>query len=120
MAFGQDQGGGLLDPPIVQGEGYADWASMSGMHPQNSLVGGNAGSPGYGTGQRQVALASPGQNNAATLASGSPARANWSEVFNLKGNPIGWVLIASILYLGLMHIHVKADASGGFGIGKGK
>jgi hypothetical protein len=118
MAFGQGQGGGLQDPPAVQGLGAFDWTSMSGMSPGHTLVGGSAGRPGYEAGQRQVFVADPGQAAANTLASGSPARANWSEVFNLKGNPIGWVLIASILYLGLMHIHVRGGVSGGFSGGR--
>lgn len=120
MAFGQGQGGGLQDPPAVQGVGLGDWAQMAGMDPAHPLVGGSAGSPGYGGGQRQVFVADSSMASQAAVASGSPMRANWSEIFNLKGNPIGWVLIASILYLGLMHIHAKAGVSAGFSGGRGK
>jgi hypothetical protein len=116
--FGQGQGGGLMDPPAVQGLGLGDWEQMTGMSPGHALVGGSAGAPGYGGGQRQVFVADNAVASQAALASGSPARANWTEIFNLKGNPIGWVLIASILYLGLMHIHVKGGVSGGFSGGR--
>lgn len=119
-ATGQLQGGGVFSWPDVPELGYETWADMSGMSPGHPLVGGAAGSPGYGGGQRQVAVAAPATASQANLAAGSPARANWSEIFNLKGNPVGWVLIASILYLGLMHIHVRAGVSGGFSGGKGR
>jgi hypothetical protein len=118
MAFGQLQGGGLMDPPAVQGLGVGDWTQMTGMNPAHPLVGGTAGRPGYETGQRQVFVADSSMASQAAVASGSPMRANWTEIFNLKGNPIGWVLIAAILYLGLMHIHVRAGASGAIGAGK--
>jgi hypothetical protein len=114
------QGGGLLVSPNVATLGVADWSAMSSMSPAHPLVGGSAGRPGYGSGQRQVVVSDPSQAQMSTVASGAPARSNWSEIFNLKGNPIGWVLIASILYLGLMHIHVNAGVTGGFSGGKGK
>ena len=114
MAFGLGQQGGLQDPPLLTDVGYQDWTSLGGMDPAHPLVGGTAGQPGYGAGQRQVAVGDPAAASHATLAAGSPARAHWAELFNLKGNPIGWVLIAAILYLGLMHIHVRAGVAGGF------
>lgn len=118
MAEGLGQGGAVFEWPVVTSAGYEDWAGMSGIDPGHALVGGSAGSPGYGAGQRQVAVASPDPTGG--VAAGSPMRANWTEAFNLKGNPISWVLIFAVLYLGLMHIHVKAGASGGFGFGKGR
>jgi hypothetical protein len=120
MAGGQMQSGGLLVSPSVATLGVADWAGMSSMQPGHPLVGGSAGRPGYEGGQRQVVVSDPSQAAMSSLAGGAPARGNWSEIFNLKGNPIGWVLIASILYLGLMHIHVNAGVSGGFAGGRGK
>jgi hypothetical protein len=116
MATGQMQGGGVESYPLVPEAGYEDWASMSGISPAHALVGGQAGNPGYEGGQRQVAIAAPDPMSG--VASGSPARKGPLELFNLKGNPIGWVLIAAVLFLGLMHIHVNAGASGGFGVGK--
>lgn len=115
---GLGQGGGVFAPPTVEGVGYDDWATMSGMQPAHPLIGGSPGSPGYGGGQRQVAVADPATAGLAQVAAGSPARANWTELFNLKGNPIGWVAIAAILYLGLMHLHVRAGVSGGFSGGR--
>jgi hypothetical protein len=106
-------GGGVMDSPLVGGVGYADWATMSGMSPASPLVGGQAGQPGYGAGQRQVAVGEAPVTLAS--ASGSPAAANWRELFNLKGNPIGWVCLAAIAYLGLTHLSIRQNLS----IGKG-
>src|SRR5581483_104756 len=112
MATGQLQGGGVFAWPDVPETGFEQWAEMSGMSPGHPLVGGSAGQPGYGGGQRQVAVAAP--DPTAGVASGAPARAHWSELMNLKGNPIGWVLMVALGYLALTHIHVKAGASVGY------
>jgi hypothetical protein len=115
MATGLGQDAGAFTWPDVPDVGYQDWAQLTGMQPAHPLVGGNAGTPGYGGGQRSVAVADPSQAAVSQVAAGSPARASWAELFNLKGNPIGWVLIAAIAYLGLAHIHVNAGVSGGLG-----
>jgi hypothetical protein len=96
--------------------GYEDWAGMSGMQPAHPLVGGSAGSPGYGGGQRSVALAAPDPTQA--VQSGAPVAAHWSQLFNLKGNPIGWVALASIFYLGISSIHLSAGANVGGRLGR--
>jgi hypothetical protein len=120
MAYGLGQDAGVFSWPDVPDVGYQDWSEMSGMSPAHPLVGGSSGAPGYGSAAtRQVMLTDPGQAAVAQVAAGSPARANWTELGNLKGNPIGWVLIAAIAYLGLMHVHVNAGASAGFSGGKG-
>lgn len=101
-------GGGVMAPPPVGGLGYADWATMTGMSPGSPLVGGQAGQPGYEAGQRQVAI---GESPVLLgPAAGSPASANWRELFNLRGNPIGWVCLAAIAYLGLTHLSIRANA----------
>lgn len=118
MATGQLQGGGLFAWPDLPQNGPNEWAQMTGMDPAHPLVGGTSGRPGYGsTATRRVAIADSTQQ-LGDIASGSPARAHFSELANLKGNPIGWVLIIAVLYLGVMHIHVRAGASGGLGVGK--
>jgi len=113
MAGGQLQGGGVFSWPDVPELGYETWAEMSGMAPAHPLVGGFAGRPAYGQGQRQVAVAQP--DPTAGVSAGAPPRSHWSELFNLKGNPIGWVLILLIGYLGLTHLHVRAGAAAGWG-----
>lgn len=116
MAFGLADTVGVMDRPVTDsGVGYADWATMSGVSPAHPLVGGSAGQPGYGsTATRTVAVAAPqSQSPQATSA-----RSHWSELFNFRGNPTGWVLVAAVLYLGLMHVHVRAGGSAGFGKGR--
>lgn len=108
IGLGQDAG--VFAPPAVEDAGYQDWASMTGIAPGHPLVGGRAGQPGYEAGQRQVAVADPAQAAIAQVAAGSPARANWTELGNLSGNPVGWVLLAAIAYLAMTHIHVRAGA----------
>lgn len=113
MATGQGQSGGVFSWPDVPALGPATWAEMSGMHPGHALVGGQI--PGLDVAGRGVAIAAqPGTQGAAT---GSPAAANWRELFNVHGNPMPWVLIAAVLYLGLMHVHVRAGADAGVGRG---
>ena len=110
MATGLGQDAGVFAPPPVEDVGYQDWASLTGMQPGHPLVGGTAGSPGYGGGQRQVAVADSSQAAMGQVAVGSPATQNWTQLFNLRGNPIGWVLIAALAYLALGHLHVRAGA----------
>jgi len=109
MATGQLQSGGVFAWPDAPGLGYSTWASMSGVHPDSPLVGGRAGEHGYAgtlvTGQsRRVALASPD----AAAASDAPMKAHYSELWNLKSNPVGWVLVAAVIYLGLAHVSLNA------------
>jgi hypothetical protein len=113
QAFGQADVGGVMDYPLVPDAGLESWAQMSSMQPGHPLVGGSAGAPGYGGGQRQVVVGAPAPTQ--PVASGSPTASHWSELFNFKGNPIGWVAIAAVLFLGLMHIHVRGGADVGVG-----
>lgn len=108
MAYGLADTAGVFALPSNPTLGYESWAEMTTMNPAHPLVGGTAGEPGYGRLSRQVAIATPVPMQAA--ASGAPAAKNWRELFNLKGNPIGWVLIAALLYLALMHLHLRAGA----------
>ncbi len=113
---GVGQSGGVFEWPAVPELGYDTWAEMSGMQPGHPLVGGVAGTPGYGGGQRQVAIAQA--NPTAGVASGAPARSHWSELFNFKGNPIGWVLLMALGYYALNHIHFRASVGAKAGVRK--
>lgn len=114
MAFGTGSDvAGVFSYPLVADAGYADWATMSGASPAHPLVGGSAGAVGYGGGQRSVALAAP--DPTAAVQGGAPTAAHWSQLFNLRGNPTGWVLLLAILYLGLSSIHLSAGVSGRLG-----
>lgn len=119
MATGQGQSGGVFGWPDVPDLGPETWASMSGVSPASPLVGGRG--DGYGgvlvTGnERHVAVGSPA---AAGGAGAPPVRAHFSEILNLSGNPIGWVLIAAIIYLGLAHVSLHGSFSGRAGKARG-
>ncbi|MGI8412660.1 MAG: hypothetical protein ACR2QA_09235 [Solirubrobacteraceae bacterium] len=120
MATGQGQSGGVFGWPDLPELGQESWAQTSSMHPYNPLVGGRAGSIGGQGGvnvtgnERRVAIASP-----ASAATGGPVRGHYSELLNLKGNPIGWVLIAAIVYLGLAHISLHGSITGKAGKARG-
>lgn len=117
MATGQGQSGGVFALPD-QDHGYETWASMSGVHPSNPLVGGRGATGGVDPDYhlRNVALGAPDVAGNA----GAPMKAHYSEILNLKGNPVGWVLIAAIIYLGLAHISLHGrvgKTSAGFASG---
>lgn len=105
MAFGMSGSstGGVMGFPSVPGEGQDQWAQLSGASPANPLVGGYAGGAGYGTGQRKIAT-SP--NPTAAIASGNPSFSHWSQLFDLKNNPIGWVLLLLLGYVAMTHLQI--------------
>jgi hypothetical protein len=102
MAIGQGQGGGLFAMPDVPSLGPQTWAQMSGVHPDSPLVGGR-GAPGGGIDPdykyRRVALASPDQ-----MPIGQ--RQHFSELLNFRGSPMPWLLLATLAYLGIVHLHI--------------
>jgi hypothetical protein len=106
MAIGLDTSGngGVMSVPQVPGLGDDQWAQMSGMSPAHPLIGGYAGSAGYGTGQRRISTI---PNQGAAIASGNPSYQHWSQLFNLKNNPIGWVLILILAYYAMHHFGPK-------------
>jgi hypothetical protein len=110
MGIGLDTSatGGVMSVPQVPGLGDDQWAAMSGMHPGHPLVGGYAGSPGFGTTRARVASI---PNQPAAIASGNPSYQHWSQLFNLKNNPIGWVLILLLAYLAMHHFSGSASVS---------
>lgn len=114
MAYGLSDVAGVFSLPPDTELGYDTWAQMSGMSPGHALVGGYAGGAGYGVNGRQVALA---QANPTLAASGgAPPAAHYSQLFNLKGNPIGWVLVGLLLYyaLNFVHFHGSVAAAAGY------
>lgn len=114
MAYGLGQGP-MFSVPDVGSLGAQTWAGMSGVHPSSPLVGGR-GAPSGGVDAdfhfSRTSIAGAGDASVGA-ATGAPMSANWREIFNLQGNPVGWVMIAAIIYLGLAH--VTLHGSGSFG-----
>lgn len=113
MAMGQNQRGGLAAMPDLPELGPATWSELSGMDPGHPLVGGRGpyGNVDADYHLRQVAIA---HGRPQPMPGAEAVQASWRELGDLKHNPLPWVLIAAVLYLGLFHVHV----SGGVGFGR--
>src|SRR5438270_103472 len=98
-----------MSQPDVPDVGLGQWAAVSGMHPDDPLVGGRGGMVG---GTRRVARAAPDQT---ALPGAENIQGHYSQLLNFKGSPMPWLLLAAIAYLGLVHLHVAGGASVGLG-----
>ena len=106
MALGIGQGNWSFSSPDFP-NGANDYAATAGAPETNPYVVGPAingfadTTGGGGNGAVHVNTgANPGANPAGTAA-------HWSNVFNLKG-PVFWLLLFTILYLGLISLRVGA------------
>lgn len=88
--------GGVAATPSVPGLGEDQWAQLSGAHPASPLITGYTGGPGYG----QTRIAS-GPNVMAARANGTPGGGHWTQLFDLQGNPLGWILLMILAYMAL-------------------
>jgi hypothetical protein len=114
MATGQYQTGGLFSRPDVETLGIATWADMTGVDPNSPLVGGRNVPTGGVEPQykyRRVALAA----GPSTPTGHAPMHAHFSEILNFRHSPMPWLLLAAILYLGLIHLHVTGQVGAGVG-----
>jgi hypothetical protein len=118
MAIGQGQGGGLFALPDMPALGPTTWAQMSGLEPDNPLVGGRGPAGGVDPDHhyRRVAVATP---DAMPIGQ----RQHFSELLNFSHSPMPWILFAALAYLGFVALHVSGRAgpfSASAGVGKGK
>lgn len=113
--FGQGQRGGVFAPPLAEGVGADDWASLTAMHPDSPLVNGPGLPMEADYRYRRVAV---GQPSSAPLPGAENVQGHFTELFNFRGSPMPWVLLIAIAYLGLVHLHVTGSA--GLGIGRKK
>jgi hypothetical protein len=115
MAIGQGQGGGLMAFPDVPDVGQATWGEMTAMHPDSPLVGGR-GAPTGGIDPdfkyRRVAV---GGATAMPHPGAESVQGHFTEMLNFRGNPLPWICILAIAYLGLFHLQVGANAGVGLG-----
>jgi hypothetical protein len=112
--------GGVMAPADVRGAGIQQWAETSGILPTNPVVGGPEYS-GYGVGdadrgRARIVTTPEGQIGPATGGVMAPAdaaaMANWRDLFNFRGSPMPWLLIAGLIVLGFMDFRVQARAKG--------
>lgn len=116
MAYGLSDVAGVFALPPEPALGYYEWAELSGMDAGHPLVGGYSGEPGYGRLSGRVALGMADPTTAA--AAGAPPAAHWSQLFNFRGNPIGWVLIFMLLYYALNFVHFHGSVAAATRIGR--
>ena len=98
MATGMNSAynGGVAATPSVPGLGEDQWAITSNAHPASPLITGTFGSPGYG--QTRIASA---PNVGAARANGTPGGGHWTQLFDLGGNPLGWILLMILAYMAI-------------------
>lgn len=115
--------GGVIDPVDLRGAGSMDWTEMVGVDPGHALVGAGAES-GYNVEQNpwgrvvttQDALAGPAGDTIATPDGGTTSLGHWTDVFNLRGSVVPWLLILLVAILYFSHLKLSARGSaGGFG-----
>jgi hypothetical protein len=112
------QSGGVAAPSDVPYAGASEWERMTGMSAMSPLVGG-PGVPGgapvmpYGVGERGSRIVSNGTAGNAAMDPSGPGVAlldDWRDVFNFRGSPVPWLLLLSLVMLGLMQLRVSARA----------
>lgn len=79
--------------------GLMDFASLEGA----SVLDSASAQPGQ-TGLVHMAGTGQGPGNSGTVANRS---SSWSNLLDLSNGPLGWLLILTLLYLGLISLHVS-------------
>jgi hypothetical protein len=122
MALGLSRRGGIASEPQLPNLGLDSWAEVSMMQPDSPYLGGGSGADPDGgvmnpMWSRQRISSLPGAATAA--ASGAPSSmSHWSDLFNVQHNSTFWILIAAILFLGLMHLRVAGSVGAGARVGR--
>jgi hypothetical protein len=124
--------GGVMAPADVRGAGELEWAETSGVRPTNPLVGGPQWPGGAFGGAdvdvdrgRSILVTTPEGQAANTggimVPVGHPGMgpiANWREMFDFRGSPMPWLLLAALILLGFMEFRLQARARAGRGRGR--
>jgi hypothetical protein len=113
MATGLIQNsGGVLAPADVVGGGQDAWSRVAGIPAYSAIVGG----PGHPDDQWRMPYnvdRSRGRivTNDAPDAAAGPGTGmleDWKDILNVKHSPVPWLLLLSLLVLGLMQFRVMA------------
>jgi len=101
MAEGLGQTHGLQSSPDFPA-GTLDWASLEAANMYED----QAASGGMGnTGLVNMAGTGQGPGNSGTQPN---QMSHWSNLFDFRNGPMFWLALATILYLGLISLHVSA------------
>jgi hypothetical protein len=113
--------GGVIDPADVRGAGMMEWGSLVGVSVDHPLVG--SGDRGFDINDRWSRVvtrpsgqAGPAADTIATPDGAPRSVGHWRDVFNFRGSPLPYVLIALIVIFYLSHLRLRASGEvGGFG-----
>lgn len=110
---------GVMATTDVRGAGPMEWESLTGIPAVDPLVGGG-GTSGLAVdvdGNRRVVTTNTG--GATNLA--NRQMDDWRDVFNWRDSPVFWVLVMSLMALGLVSLSLSAKAGPvGFSVSGGK
>jgi hypothetical protein len=119
MAIGLSRRGGVAGEPQLPNLGLDSWAEVSNMQPDSPFLGGGSGPDPDGgvmnpnwSHQRIASL--PGAASAGAVGASS-SMSHWSDLFNVQHSTTFWILLAAILFLGLMHLRVAGSVGAGVG-----
>jgi hypothetical protein len=105
--------GGLAATPDIPGLGPLSWAEMAGMSPEHPMVGGPdiAGLGAFDVDRgrsRIVSLPDVGPTAGPVAGPGVNLIDDWRDLFNFRGSPMPWLLLGSVVVLGLMQLRISA------------
>lgn len=113
-----------MAPADVRGAGIQQWAETAGILPTDPMVGGpqysGLGPGDVDRGRARIVTTPQGQmgptSGGVMAPADAAALANWRDLFNFRGSPMPWLLIAGLVVLGFMDFRVQARAKGVGGV----
>lgn len=114
MATGLQGPGAVMAPADNPGAGDLEWAKVAGVPPTNPLVGGPGWTAGFGgidvdRGRSRIVTQYADPMGAGPqMGPGMAVVDDWRDLFNWKGSPAPWLLLASLAILGLMQLRINA------------
>lgn len=98
----------VMAVPDVRGEGLLEWETITGMPAHDPLVGSGSGglAGGYDVDSGKSRMVTQGMSS----STADQQNMDWSDAFNWRHSPVFWVMVASILAFGLVHVSVHGAA----------
>lgn len=110
--------GATMAPPDLPDAGAIEWSRVGGMSPRSPIVGYSGGSrPGVDPGfqrERMQTLPAGGPASGGTMV-GPEAKHldDWRDIINFRHSPMPWLLVASLIVVGLLQLRLSAGISAG-------
>lgn len=94
---------GVMAPPDVFRAGASEWARVSGIDAADPLVGGGQGfSYDVDSSKSRIVTGTMGPDPASRQFD------DWRDIMNWRDSPIFWIMLASIVALGLIQLSLSA------------